>query len=209
MFASEVFSGAVEETCLYLITPSYHGTQPYKPHYQVRFIFKWKKRSSRSILRGYWRNYPNYLHLAIFDSYSDLPAHERIRRVFSETLTELERINVDYGNLLRGRRWEKLSVDEMIQKKRPQHWSASQFYKIQNLATEEFITILWEKELDCRKVQQSTGASPDLVDGKPLQTNSTGERQPHSDDPLPDHYSAGSRPGHRPEPRKQSIGAWL
>lgn len=103
------------------------------------------------------------LQLDCLISFDDLPVYERIRTVFDEVLADLEKINPDYANMLRGRRWEKLSVDEMIQKKRPQQWSASQFYKVQSLATEEFITLLWEKEMDARRThmdEKAPSASP-------------------------------------------------
>jgi hypothetical protein len=91
------------------------------------------------------------LSLNIFRQNADTPPYENLRKVFSDVLAELRQINPDYANLLEGRRWEKLSVEEMIKKRRPQQWSASQFYKIQSYATDEFITLLWQRELDCRK----------------------------------------------------------
>jgi hypothetical protein len=93
------------------------------------------------------------LALNIFQQNVNLPPYENLRIVFSDVLTELRNINPDYANLLEGRRWQKLSVEEMIQKRRPQQWSASQFYKIQSNATDEFVTLLWQRELDIRKNQ--------------------------------------------------------
>lgn len=96
------------------------------------------------------------LNLSIFIENSKMPPYENIRQVFTEVLSELDHLNHEHADLLKGRRWEKLSVDEMIQKRRPQQWSASQFYKIQSQATSDFVTLLWQKELKLRKESENS-----------------------------------------------------
>lgn len=73
-----------------------------------------------------------------------------LKAVLTNTLEVLSQENANYGDILRGRYWDGLSVRQMVDKA-PHYWQERNFYILQSKAILRFATLLLEKEKVCQQ----------------------------------------------------------
>lgn len=81
--------------------------------------------------------------------------YQALRAVLTDILDILAKENSDYADILRGRFWEGLTPTIMIAKSRPQKWAEKTFYNYQKKARDEFYSILWQREQNCKQDVQT------------------------------------------------------
>jgi hypothetical protein len=89
---------------------------------------------------------------------------QALRAVLDDALTVLESESAEYADLLRGRFWEGLTVNQMITAKRPQFVVARTFHNRQSEAIQQFTKILWQQEQACKETLALT-----LTTAEPVQ----------------------------------------
>lgn len=79
---------------------------------------------------------------------------EAVRAVLTDVLDLLALESTDHADLLKGRFWEGLSVEQMVEAERPRPWQDRNFQNRQRRAVERLAELLWEKESWCLAVRR-------------------------------------------------------
>lgn len=74
--------------------------------------------------------------------------------MLTDVLDLLALESTDHADLLKGRFWEGLSVEQMVEAERPRPWQDRNFQNRQRRAVERLAELLWEKESWCLAVRR-------------------------------------------------------
>ncbi len=85
----------------------------------------------------------------------EISPYDALRTVFDDSLSQLKRQNTRYADLLKGRYWEGLSVNNMLAQNRPEPQSESRFHQQHKQALALFLQTLRAAERQCAQHAQA------------------------------------------------------
>lgn len=103
---------------------------------------------------------------------------EAIRAILSEAREALAIESPDHADILLGRFWEGLTVEQMVGTSRPQPWQERNFQIQQRRAVERISEILWEKEVLFRQEEERKSTpDSDPAQDQPTDQSAVKDRQ--------------------------------